>query len=289
MIYSNTELRSEEVARHYDELDRFYRELWGEHVHHGFWRTGRETPDQAVQQLVEAVAEQAAIEEGDRVCDVGSGYGATARQLVRQYGARVTALTLSPAQHAYATALDAGDNPQYRLGNWLDRPFRAGSFDSVIAIESTAHMDDKLGFFEEAFRVLRPGGRLVVCAWLAGEPLRVWERRHLLEPICREGRLPGMGSAAEYRAWIADAGLLLDAVQDLSQQVRRTWTLCMTRLARRLATDGRYLRYLMDGRQRNRQFAFTMLRIWMAYRTGAMQYGLFAAHKPLVEQKNGPQ
>ena len=282
MIYPNVKPRSGEVARHYDELDRFYRELWGEHVHHGLWRTGRETPEQAVRQLVEVVAEQAGIGEGDRVCDVGSGYGATARQLVRQYGASVTALTLSPAQHAYATARDARGNPQYRLGDWLDRPFRAGSFDSVIAIESTAHMDDKLGFFEEAFRVLRPGGRLVVCAWLAGEPLRGWERRHLLEPVCREGCLPGMGNAAEYRTWIAKAGLELDSVQDCSQQVRRTWILCMVRLARKLVTDQRYLRYLMDGRQANRRFVLTMLRIWVAYRVGAMQYSLFTARRPLV-------
>ena len=35
------EVTREDVARHYDQLDRFYRELWGEHVHHGFWATGR--------------------------------------------------------------------------------------------------------------------------------------------------------------------------------------------------------------------------------------------------------
>ncbi|MBW8754357.1 MAG: SAM-dependent methyltransferase, partial [Sphingomonadales bacterium] len=32
------------VALHYDELDPAYRRIWGEHVHHGYWLTGRETP-----------------------------------------------------------------------------------------------------------------------------------------------------------------------------------------------------------------------------------------------------
>ena len=32
------------VAVHYDTLDQFYREIWGEHVHHGYWRTGHEIP-----------------------------------------------------------------------------------------------------------------------------------------------------------------------------------------------------------------------------------------------------
>ena len=44
------------VAAHYDELDPFYREVWGEHVHHGFWATGRESPTAAAEALVDLVA-----------------------------------------------------------------------------------------------------------------------------------------------------------------------------------------------------------------------------------------
>lgn len=48
----------ESVARHYDELDIYYRDLWGEHVHHGLWRTGRETPEAACEQLIRLAAEE---------------------------------------------------------------------------------------------------------------------------------------------------------------------------------------------------------------------------------------
>ena len=44
MIASSQEIRPEAVASHYDELDRFYRDIWGEHVHHGLWLRGEETP-----------------------------------------------------------------------------------------------------------------------------------------------------------------------------------------------------------------------------------------------------
>ncbi|MBA2408238.1 MAG: hypothetical protein H0V62_00115, partial [Gammaproteobacteria bacterium] len=53
------------VAAHYDELDLFYREIWGEHVHHGLWRGGNETPEQATLALVQRVAELARIVSGD--------------------------------------------------------------------------------------------------------------------------------------------------------------------------------------------------------------------------------
>lgn len=86
------------VAAHYDDLDRFYRDIWGEHVHHGLWATGRESSDEAVEALVALVAELAEIRPGHRVCDVGCGYGATSRMLAARYGATVTGLTLSEAQ-----------------------------------------------------------------------------------------------------------------------------------------------------------------------------------------------
>jgi hypothetical protein len=61
MIASRTPLHTSDVADHYDELDRFYRELWGEHVHHGLWRTGEEPPTVAAEQLVAHVADRLAL------------------------------------------------------------------------------------------------------------------------------------------------------------------------------------------------------------------------------------
>ena len=71
-------------------------------------------------------------------------------------------------------------------------------------------MPDKPRFFSEASRLLRPGGRLVVCSWLAKEAASDWETRFLLEPICREGRMPGIGTANEYKRFYEAAGFAVD-------------------------------------------------------------------------------
>ena len=63
-------------------------------------------------------------------------------------------------------------------------------------------------------------------------------------------------------------------VEDLSDQVNRTWWICIRRALGRLATRPRYLRFLMDGHARNRVFAVTLLRIMIAYRTRSMRYCL---------------
>jgi predicted RNase H-like HicB family nuclease len=91
------------VAAHYDELDPFYREVWGEHVHHGFWATGRESRT-AAEAMVDLVAARLDLSPGQSVCDIGCGYGATAARLAERHGVHVTGVTVG-LWHAYCPTL----------------------------------------------------------------------------------------------------------------------------------------------------------------------------------------
>jgi tocopherol O-methyltransferase len=280
MIHPNRPQTTEAVAAHYDELDPFYREVWGEHVHHGYWATGRESRAEAADALVDLVADRLDLQPGQAVCDIGCGYGATARRLAERLGAHVTGVTVSAVQAARGMARGpARGSVEIRHRDWLANGFPAESFDHAWAIESSEHMAVKAGFFAEAFRTLKPGGRLAVCAWLARVNPRAWEVRHLLEPICREGRLPGMGDEADYRRLAAEAGFAVAAVEDLTARVRRTWWVCARRFAWKLAADPRYARFLLDRASGNRVFALTLLRLLVAYRAGSMRYGLMVFAK----------
>jgi tocopherol O-methyltransferase len=278
MIESSLPMPRDEVARHYDQLDRFYREIWGDHVHHGLWLTGKETSDEATRNLTDAVIAKAQLAPGMTLCDVGCGYGQTSRIIAREQQVKVTGLTVSPAQHQYAlSATKADDQATFLLEDWLHNERPSASFDALIAIESTEHMADKVKVFTEAARVLKPGGRLVVCAWLANENLKPWEQRHLIEPICREGRMPGMGTETEYKRWMTDAGFEVHAADDVSMQVARTWPICAWRFFLGVLRKPSYVRFLLDPKNDNRIFALTMLRLWLAYHRGAMRYVIFSA------------
>jgi tocopherol O-methyltransferase len=264
------------VAAHYDELDSFYRDVWGEHVHHGLWRNGSETREEAVCALVQLVAAAARIQSGMCVCDIGCGYGATARMLAEERGAQVTALTISPGQHAFARSRSKGaSNPRYILADWLANDLPAESFDAAIAIESSEHMPDKAGFFAQAQRVLRSGARLIICAWLSSDTPRRWQERWLLEPICREGRMPHLGTVEDYNQLAMAAGFECEEFEDLTRQVAPTWPKIVRRFLTKLLTQPAYMRFLFKRHARNRIFALTIFRIWLAYRCGAMRYGIF--------------
>ena len=265
------------VARHYDELDPFYRALWGEHLHHGLWVTGTESPEEAALALVDRVADRAGIGPGTRVCDVGSGYGAVARRLAGR-GARVTGLTVSGSQYRYATARADAGSARFLLRDWLENGLPARSFDAVIAIESLSHMDAERAV-AEAYRVLRPGGRLVACVWLAAESPASWEVRHLLRPICDEGRLPGLPAASDYGRWLGRVGFVEPRFEDVSGRVARTWEVVAGRVAGAVLRPSSW-RYLLDGRNTERAFALSVLRLLAAFRTGAMRYGILDARRP---------
>ncbi len=266
------------VAAHYDVLDRFYRELWGEHVHHGLWAGGvRTSPERATRALLDRVIARAGVRPGTAVCDVGCGYGGTARVLAREHGAEVTALTVSRAQWQEARA--RGEGPTYLLRDWLENGLAPESCDAVVAIESLSHMTDKARAFAECARVLRPGGRLVVCDWLAAEHPSAWEERLLLEPICREGRLPSLASAHEYRDLMAAAGLAVESWEDVSGEVRRTWAVVGRRALARLARDRKARRFLLGPQNPDRAFAFSLIRIPLAYTTRSMRLGILGGTK----------
>jgi tocopherol O-methyltransferase len=267
-----------DVAGHYDELDAVYREIWGEHVHHGLWRTGRETVEQATDALTDMVAARLGVSAGDRLIDIGCGYGASAARIAAANGAHVTGVTLSARQLAVAQARPG--TLTFLQRDWLANGFADAAFDGAYAIESSEHMTDKQRFFDEAWRTLRPGGRLVVCAWLARTGAGRFEIDHLLEPICREGRLPGMGTREEYEAMAVRAGFRVEGFEDVSRAVRRTWSICARRFAAKLLTRPDYLRLVASPRTRNRSFALSVPRLVLAYRTGAMRYGVLVVRKP---------
>ena len=276
MIVPDISLSAVAVADHYDELDPVYRRVWGDHVHHGLWVTGRETAGEAVQALVDTVGDRLELTPGQACVDIGCGYGSTARRLAEKRGVRVTGFTLSQEQAHYAAARPL-PGVDIKARDWLDNGLDDASADAAWAIESSEHMVDKSRFFAEANRVLSPGGRFVVCAWLAADDATGWKVRHLLEPICREGRLPSMGTRAEYEAMAAAAGFTVTGYEDASRRVARTWLICAGRLLKSLVVDQETRRLARTAR--NRIFVLSIPRLILAYRTGAMRYGIFVLSK----------
>lgn len=262
------------IASHYDSLDRFYRELWGEHVHHGLWLRGDETPEEAVVALSERVIDRLALGPGSQVADIGCGYGATARLLAERTGADVVGLTVSAAQKAYADGcIISRGSVSVRLQEWEKAEFADASLDGAYALESLEHVADKAGLAAKLRRAVKPGGRLVVATWLRSEHVSALSRRHLLDALCREGRQPELVTANSLCATLRQAGFSNLEYEDLTGRVKKTWDVIIGRASWRLLTRPDYRRFLFASKGPDRIFALTALRIWTAFQSGCFRYG----------------
>ncbi|XP_042504081.1 probable tocopherol O-methyltransferase, chloroplastic isoform X2 [Macadamia integrifolia] len=144
------------IAELYDESSGIWEDLWGDHMHHGFY-----DPDvpssisdhrSAQIRMVEEALRFAGISEDPvkrpmAVVDVGCGIGGSSRYLAKKYGAKCHGITLSPVQAQMAQSLSSNcglaDRVSFQVADALNLPFPDGQFDLVWSMESGEHMPDK--------------------------------------------------------------------------------------------------------------------------------------------------
>jgi tocopherol O-methyltransferase len=263
------------IRNHYDQLSFFYRLFWGDHIHHGYWEDNEE-PAAAQEKLIARLAERAAIPRGARVLDVGCGLGGSAFWLARHFACSVQGITISPDQYAMASTRARAEGLADRVSfavadaNRLELP--AESFDAVWVIECSEHLVDKADFLRRAARVLRPGGRLALCAWLANEGR---DPEGLVAEVCRAMLCPSLASLRDYIRWMEAAGFVDVRAEDITRRVEKTWDHCLAILEH---PDVRNVLPHLDAATRDFLGVFGTMR--RAYATGAMGYGMFTAQKP---------
>lgn len=123
----------------------------------------------------DVLANKAGVGAETHLLDVCSALGGPARHLAARYGCRVTGLDATQRMHAEAIrrTAEAGldDKIDYVLGNALDMPFPASTFDVVWGQDAWCYITDKRRLVEECARVLKPGGVLAFTDWLETGPM----------------------------------------------------------------------------------------------------------------------
>ncbi len=133
-------------------MARAYRVFWGEHLHHGLFRSGQESPQAAQLELIRhCLALVGDVNEAE-VLDVGCGYGGTSIYLALHHRCRVTALTLSAKQadHARKRArlLGASSTARFLVVNAEEYAYSEGGYDLIWVMESSEHFLDRKLFFQ---------------------------------------------------------------------------------------------------------------------------------------------
>ena len=158
------------IVDYYAQSEDAYKDSWDLEnslaIHYGYWDDKVKNFPQSLLRMNEVMMEAAAIDPSDKVLDAGCGIGGSSIFLAEKIGCNVTGISLSERQVNKAKELSIEKkveaNVDFKVMNYCATNFPDESFDIVWGCESICYADDKEQFIKEAYRLLKPGGRLVV-------------------------------------------------------------------------------------------------------------------------------
>jgi cyclopropane-fatty-acyl-phospholipid synthase len=165
MLRANTKKGSKRnILAHYDLGNDFYARWLDPTMTYSsaIYATVNQTLEDAQLAKYRSIARNLKLKPGDHVLEIGSGWGGFAEVAAKEFGARVTSITISDAQHAYATKrmADAGLSGQVEI---VLKDYRdvQGQFDAVASIEMFEAVGEEYwpSYFGKIAEVLKPGGR----------------------------------------------------------------------------------------------------------------------------------
>ena len=230
-----TRLEDYDPASHYDRVTEAWLLLLGDELHYGVFATGDEPLPVATAALTRTMIDAARLqvtpagERPLRLLDIGCGSGAPACDLVEEFGIEVVGITTSPV--GVATARDRAarrglPGATFEQRDGTDNGFEDASFDVAWAMESAHLMRDRHALLSEAARVVRPGGRVVLCDLLRWREIPFAEVRARREDFATLRTAFGdahFESLAYYAESLAELGLEVEVADDLTQATLATF------------------------------------------------------------------
>lgn len=177
------------------------------------------------------LGEQMKLSRDSRALDIGSGLGGPARTLAEIYGCHVTGVDLTQefcdAAVAMSDWVNLGDRVAFRQGDATSLPFEDGAFDAAMTIHVAMNIPAKDKVYEEARRVIKPGGVFAVYDILQGECGEVL----FPVPWAREPSISHLATIDEMQSLVSNAGFKILDIQDSSAESESWFEAMKARMA----------------------------------------------------------
>ncbi len=275
------------IQAYFDETWLDYSLLWMTRealaFHLGYWDENTHSHAESLINRNRVMANYAGIADGQRILDAGCGVGGSAIWLAKEYNVHVVGISVVPSQmrraRRYARDRGVGDRVLFDVQDFTRTAFRDASFDVIWALESIVHVPNVRLFLAEAWRLLRPGGRLVISEGMRTSRDFSATDEALLHRWLSGWSVPDLQTSDEWIQWTQEAGFqdvqFLDITSNARPSIYRLYRLA--RLWQPIAAFLRATGPVSELHYANWRGARDQ---WRAYQRGLWSLGLLSASKP---------
>jgi len=216
------------IAAHYDLGNDFFKLFLSSDLMYSsaYWSGAGDTLDAASTRKLDLICRKLGLGPGDRVVEIGTGWGGFALHAARHYGCHVTTTTISQEQHALARERVAtaglGDRVRVLLQDYRDLD---GQYDKLVSIEMVEAIGAEYldAYFHQVGRLLKPDGLALLQA-ITIEDHRYEQALKSVDFIKRHvfpgSFIPSLGALLSAKARSSDLGLI--AQEDFGDSYART-------------------------------------------------------------------
>lgn len=223
-------INKEEIIRYYDQCQIDYELVWHLNsrmaMHYGYFHEDTKRLRDALTNMNVVFADFGKISEGAKILDAGCGVGGSSIFLAKNFKANTVGITLSEKQvlksRENAQKHGVEDKCVFDEQSYLSTDFPDNTFDFVWGIESVCYAYDKADFLREAYRILKPGGTVMVADFFENDSEGVVIAKDLMEKWTDSWAIKSYGGLHEFESKMKNIGFTDIDKKDVTKNILKS-------------------------------------------------------------------